>query len=124
MILCYLPPNISDDEKQKRIDFLVDKYMMFFIEESDVITSTETNGKTLRMILKKYHIKLFFVDSLEELPFSPTQLSELILFCITNGIDFQSKMDGLYFTNGDIELVYPKIFEVFRKLVKKEYIPY
>lgn len=124
MILCYLPPNISDEEKQKRIDFLVDKYMMFFIDESDVITSTETNGKTLRFLLKKFHIKLFWINSLEELPFSPTQLSELILYCISNGIDFHSEKDGLYFTNGDIELVYPKIFEVFRNQQKRDYIPY
>ena len=56
MILCYLPLNLSDTEKQKRIDFLVDKYQMFFLSEEDIITSTETNQKSLRLILKKSHI--------------------------------------------------------------------
>ena len=114
MILCYLPLNLSDTEKQKRIDFLVDKYQMFFLSEEDIITSTETNQKSLRLILKKSHISLFWIKSLEEIPFTPTQISELILFCIGNGIEFFSEDDGLYFTNGDIELVYPSIFEKFR----------
>ena len=118
MILCYNPPNLSDIDKQKRIDFLIDKYMMFFIDESDVITSTETNQKLLRLILRKSHIKLFWINSLEDIPFSPTEISELILFCINNDIDFQSQIDGLYFTNGDIESVYPQIFERFKQLVK------
>ena len=82
MILCYLPLNLSDTEKQKRIDFLVDKYQMFFLSEEDIITSTETNQKSLRLILKKSHISLFWIKSLEEIPFTPTQISELILFFI------------------------------------------
>ncbi len=114
MILCYLPQNTSDDEKYQRIDYLIDKYQIFFLSEEDIITSTETNQKSLRLILKKSHIKLFWIKSLEEIPFTPTQISELILFCIGNGIEFFSEDDGLYFTNGDIELVYPSIFEKFR----------
>ena len=114
MILCYLPQNTSDDEKHQRIDYLIDKYQMFFLSEEDIITSTETNQKSLRLILKKSNISLFWIKSLEEIPFTPTQISELILFCISNGIDFQSQIDNLYFTNGDIELVYPSIFEKFR----------
>jgi hypothetical protein len=114
MILCYLPQNTSDDEKHQRIDYLIDKYEMFFLSEEDIITSTETNQKSLRLILKKSHISLFWIKSLEEIPFTPTQISELILFCIGNGIDFQSQIDNFYFTNGDIELVYPSIFEKFR----------
>lgn len=121
MILCYLPLNLSDTEKQKRIDFLIDKYQMFFIDESDIITSTETNGKNLRLILRKFHISLFWIHSLEEIPFTPTQISELILFSLNNGIDFHSQSDNLYFTKKDFDIVYPTIFEEFRKLVRNTY---
>ena len=124
MILCYLPQNTSDDEKHQRIDYLIDKYQMFFLSEEDIITSTETNQKSLRLILKKSHISLFWIKSLEEIPFTPTQISELILFCINNGIDFHSESDNLCFTKKDFNIVYPTIFEEFRKLVKREYIPY
>ena len=122
MILCYLPQNTSDDEKHQRIDYLIDKYQMFFLSEEDIITSTETNQKSLRLILKKSHISLFWIKSLEEIPFTPTQISELILFCINNGIDFHSESDNLCFTKKDFNIVYPTIFEEFRKLVKREYI--
>ena len=44
----------------------------------------------------------------------PTDSSFINQTIISNGIDFQSQIDNLYFTNGDIELVYPSIFEKFR----------
>lgn len=115
MILCYLPQNTSDDEKHQRIDYLIDKYQMFFLSEEDIITSTETNGKNLRLILRKSNISLFWVKRLEDLHFTPTQLSEIILYCLNIGIDFFSDDDGLYFTKKDFDIVYPTIFEVFRK---------
>ncbi|PHO09079.1 hypothetical protein CPG37_10805 [Malaciobacter canalis] len=118
MILCYIPNNIDDKEIDRRVDLLLYKYDIFFIENDDIIISTETNQKLLRLILKESHIKLFWIYSLDEIPFTPTQISELILFCISNGIDFHSEMDKLYYTNGDIELVYPQIFEIFRDLLK------
>ena len=97
---------------------------MFFIDVDDIIFSTETNQKLLRLILKKSNISLLWINSLEEIPFSPTQISELILYCINNGIDFHSEVDNLYFTKTDFETVYPQIFEVFRKSERKEYIPF
>ena len=115
MILCYNPPNISDTDKQKRIDYLLDKYMMFFIEVDDIIISTETNQKLLRLIIKESDIILFWMDSLNDISLTPTEISELIIYCISNGIDFHSQSDDLYFTSTNIDTVYPTIFEYYRK---------
>lgn len=124
MIFCYTPNGISDDDKQSIITHLLDKYVMFFIDENDIIFSTETNQKLLRLSLKKSNVSLLWINSLDEIPFTPTQISELILFCINNSIDVYSQMDNLYFTKTDFETVYPTIFEIFRNKIKKDYIPY
>ena len=123
MILCYTPTSIDEKEIDRRVGLLLYKYDIFFIEDDDIILTTETNQKLLRLILRKSNIKLFWVYSLDELPFTPTQISEIILYCINNNIDFHSEVDRLYFTNRDIELVYPSIFEKFRGK-KKEYIQF
>lgn len=124
MILCYIPISIDEKEIDRRVGLLLYKYDIFFIEDDDIILTTETNQKLLRLILRKSNIKLFWLYSLDELPFTPTQISEIILYCINNNIDFHSEVDGLYFTNRDIELVYPSIFEKFRKQNHKPYIPF
>ena len=115
MILCYNPPNISDTDKQKKIDYLLDKYMMFFVDVDDIIISTETNQKLLRLIIKESDIVLFWMDSLKDISLSPTEISELIIYCLKYEIDFHSQSDDLYFTPMDIDTVYPTIFEYYRK---------
>lgn len=122
MILCYIPTSIDEKEIDRRVDLLLYKYDIFFIEDDDIITSTETNQKLLRVIIIHYKPILFWINSLKEIPFTPTEICELIIFILKNGCSFHSEEDNLYFEKGEIELVYPSIFEIFRK--KKEYIPF
>ena len=115
MILCYNPTTIDETEIDRRVDLLLYKYDIFFIESDDIYVSTENNQKILRMVLKQLKIKLMWVYSLEELTFTPTEISELIIYCIRNGIFFHSEKDGIFFDKlEDVSLVYPTVFEVFR----------
>lgn len=125
MILCYTPTTIDETEIDRRVDLLLYKYDIFFIESNDIYVSTENNQKILRLVLKQLNIKLMWVYSLEELPFTPTQISELIIYCIRSEIFFHSEKDGVFFDKlDDINVVYPTVFEVFRNKPKKEYIPF
>lgn len=125
MILCYNPTTIDETAIDKRVDLLLYKYDIFFIESNDIYVSTENNQKILRIVLKQLKIKLIWVYSLEELPFTSTEISELIIYCIRSEIVFHSEIDGIFFDKlDDIDVVYPTVFEVFRNKPKKEYIPF
>jgi len=115
MILCYIPTSIDNKEIDRRVDLLLYKFDIFFIEDDDIITSTETNQKLLRVIVIHYKAILFWIHSIEEISFTPTEICELIIFILKNGCDFHSELDNLYFEKGEIDTVYPQIFEYFRK---------
>jgi len=114
MILCYIPTSIDDKEIDRRVDLLLYKYDIFFIEDDDILISTETNQKLLRVTIIHYKPILFWINSIEELQITPTEICELIIFILKNRCSFHSEMDGLYFEKGEIDTVYPQIFEVFR----------
>lgn len=118
MILCYIPNLIDTKEIDRRVDLLLYKFDIFFIEDDDIIISTETNQKLLRVIIIHYKPILFWINSIKELEITPTEICELIIFLLKNGCDFHSELDNLYFEKGKIDTVYPKVFEVVKKLVK------
>lgn len=120
MILCYNPTTIDETEIDRRVGLLLYKYDIFFIEDDDIYVSTENNQQILRIVLKQLDIKLFWVYSLKELPFTPTQISELIIYGIRSDIAFHSEIGDIYFSKmDDLDFVYPTVFEVFRDKSKQ-----
>lgn len=103
-----------------------ERYLMFFCEVDDGIEIiTETNQKALRETILHYKPSLFWIDSIKDLQISATVLSELVIFLLKHNCVFQSESDNIYWDSKDIDTIYPKVFEIYRKeLIETEYIPY
>lgn len=116
MILCYIPNQIEDDKLQSIKNLLNDRYMMFFCEVGDGIEIiSESNQKILRDIITQYKPILFFMDSIIDSNLSATVISELVIFLLNHNCIFQSQKENIYFESSDINNVYSKIFEIFKK---------
>jgi hypothetical protein len=114
MILIYSQNPINKDEIDNTINQLKDKLSLFFVDDDDFIFSTETNHKLLRELIINHNVNLFHIHSIKQIGFSPTEICELIIFLLKNGIYFQSELDNLYLSEDNIDTVYPTIFEIFR----------
>lgn len=119
MILIYAPSTISSDEIQKQIDTIKDRLSIFFVDDNNILFSTEANQKLLRELIINHSIYLFYTKSIKNMNMSPTEIAELILFIIKNGNDgkggdFQSETDNIYFTKKDMDIIYPTIFNIFK----------
>jgi len=55
------------------------------------------------------------VDSIKDFPFSPTQISELIIFILNNDCTFQSQRESIDYDKNNIIDVYPKVFQCLRQ---------
>lgn len=84
-----------------------------FVDDNSFIYSSETNQKLLREIIINHKVFLFYT-SIKQMGFTPTQISELIIFLLKNGCEFQSELENLYFKKSDLDTIYPKIFVTFR----------
>jgi hypothetical protein len=113
MILIYPSSPIDQNQIDNTIATLKDRLSPFF-NDDDFIFSTETNKKLLRDAIITYKVFLFYTYSIKEIGLSPTEISELIIFLLNNGCEFQSESDDLYLTKEQIDIVYPTVFEVFR----------
>lgn len=121
MVLVYSPSIISANEIQKAVDIIKDRFSIFFIDDNNILFSTQTSQKHLRDLIKNNPLFLFYTKSVKDMNMTRTQTAEIILFIIKNanggkGCDFQSELDNIYFTKNDIDIVYPTIFEIFKKL--------
>ena len=114
MILIYSQNPIIKDEIDNTLNQLKDKLSVFFVDDDDFIFSTETNHKLLRESIINHNVNLFYIHSIKQIGFSPTEICELIIFLLKNGIYFQSELDNLYLSEDNIDTVYPTIFEIFR----------
>ena len=126
MILCYIPHYIDDDKLASIKQMMNERYLMFFCEVGDGIEIiSETNQKALRETILHYNPSLFWIDSIKDLQMSATVLSELVIFLIKHNCVFQSESDNIYWDLNDIDIIYPKVFEIYRKqLIETDYIPY
>lgn len=121
MVLVYSPSIISANEIQKAVDIIKDRFSIFFIDDNNILFSTQTSQKHLRDLIKNNPLFLFYTKSVKDMNMTRTQTAEIILFLLTNansgkGCDFQSELDNIYFTKNDIDIVYSTIFEIFKKL--------
>ena len=77
---------------------LCDTFGIFFCElDKDLLITSEKNQTILRKLITSTKPSLFIVDSLHSFPFSPTIISEFIIFIIKNQIPFQSDDENIYF---------------------------
>ena len=121
MILVYSAFPFNYAKIQKAVDIIKDRFSIFFIDDNNILFSTQTSQKHLRDLIKNNPLFLFYTKSVKDMNMSRTQTAEIILFIIKNanggkGCDFQSELDNIYFTKNDIDIVYPTIFEIFKKL--------
>ena len=101
---------------QRWESYLSETFGIFFCEiDRDIFILSEKNPIIVRDLITLYKPSLFIIDSLKTFPFSPTVISELIIFIIKNGISFQSDEENIYFDDKDMMIVYPTVFEIFRK---------
>lgn len=127
-ILCYIPllkNNSSEDQRRRKL--IEDRYSIFFIESNNGIEYvSEMNSKALHSIITSSpDLRLFWINSIFDYSDSPTKIAELIITCLKRDIVFHSEKEELYFDNIDkIEDIYPKVFEIFKRSLKKEYIPF
>ena len=122
-ILCFIPLlTINSKEDQRSKQLIIDRYSIFFVDKYDGIEYVhEMNTKALHSIItSSKDLKLFWIYSIKDYSDSPTAICELIITCLKRGIIFHSEQENLYFDKiSDIEDVYPKIFDLFKKKIKK-----
>jgi len=85
MIISYIDADIDSIEYQQRVDSLLEICEMFFTEiDKDIKIITERNPIIIRDMITHYKPTFFFIDSIKDFPFSPTQISELIIFILNH----------------------------------------
>jgi len=115
MILSYLNADTNSLQYQKRVDSFSDICDIFFVEiERDIKIITERNPTVLRDIISLYKPKYFLVNSIRDFPFSPTQISEVIMFILRQDCLFESEEESISWDKDNIESVYPKVFELLK----------
>ena len=124
-ILCFIPLlTIDSKEDARRKKLITDRYSMFFVDDHNGIEYVhEMNTKALHSIITgSKDLKLFWIYSIKDYSDSPTSIAELIIMCLKRGIIFHSEQEDLYFDKmHQIEDVYPKVFDLFKKKIKSHH---
>jgi len=116
MIISYIDTDLDSPQYQQRIESLSHLCDIFFTElDKDFKIITERNPIVLRDLIIYYKPTTFMIDSLSDFPFSPTQVSELIIFILNHNCKFQSKRESIFFDKNYITEVYPKIFQYYKR---------
>ena len=120
MIISYINADVNSKKYIQWEEYLADTFGMFFCKmDDDIKILTEKNPIIIRDMINLYKPELFIVNSLKELPFSPTGISELIMFILNKGITFQSDEELIYFDDDkDILRVYPIVFNILKNKIK------
>jgi len=115
MIISYINADLDSPLYKQRIESLSHLCDIFFAEiDNDFKIITERNLIVLRDLIIYYKATTFMIDSISDFPFSPTQISELIIFVLNHNCKFQSKRESILFDKNHIVNVYPKVFELFK----------
>lgn len=116
MIISYIDTDIDSVEYQQRVDSFSYICEIFFTEiDKDIQIVTERNPIVLLGIINYYKATHFQVDSIKDFPFSPTQISELIIFILNNDCTFQSQRESIDYDKNNIIDVYQKVFQCLRQ---------
>ena len=115
MIISYIDTDLDSPLYKQRIEFLSHLCDIFFAEiDNNFKIITERNLIVIRDLIIYYKPTTFMIDSLKDFPFSPTQISELIIFVLNHNCKFQSKRESILFDKNHVVNVYPKVFELFK----------
>lgn len=118
MIISYIDTDIDSVEYQQRVDSFLPICEIFFTEiDRDIKIITERNPNNIRDSIIYNKPNFFQVDSIKDFPFSPTQISELIIFIISNNCIFKSKEESIHYDKNHIVDVYSKVFEIFKNKI-------
>ena len=118
MIISYIDTNIDSVEYQQRVDSFSPICYIFFTEiDRDIKIITERNPIIIRDLIVHYKTTTFLIDSIKDFPFSPTQISELIIFILNHNCTFLSKEESIDYDKNDIVDVYSKVFEIFKNKI-------
>ena len=119
MIISYIDSDINSIQYQQREESFSPITDIFFLEkDKDIKIITERNPIIIRDLVLYYKADYFIVDSILDFPFSPTSISELIIFILNHNCIFISKNDSIEYDKNHIIDVYPKIFEIFRDKIE------
>jgi hypothetical protein len=116
MILIYsqLPFDKGRIDNQRSI--LKERYSIFFVGDDFFPYSSESNLTFLKDVIENHKISKVHINSIEEINFSVSELSELITFSIkngnnTNGSGFWFENEKLHFNRDNIDSVESTISE-------------
>ena len=113
MIVIYLNPNQPKDTYDKKLKEIIDTTEVYHFGEITVIT--ERNPTVIRDMLQFYKPYQFIVPSISDFEASPTMVSELILYAVSNlNISVTLLDDNLHFNTSNALDIYPKVFEHFK----------
>ena len=116
MIISYIDTDIASIEYKQRVDSFSDICDIFFTEiDRDIKIITERNPLIIRDMITHYEPTNFLIDSIKDFPFSPTQISELIIFIINNDCIFQSTDESILYDKNHIVDVYSKVFSYYKR---------
>ena len=115
MIISYINNNIDSIEYQQRVNSFSKICSIFFTEiDKDIKIVTERNPIVLRDLITYYKPSVLMIDSIKDFPFSPTLISELIIFILNNNCRFKSKRESIDYNKDNILDVYEKIFSYYK----------
>ena len=116
MIISYIDTDIQSVEYQQRVDSFSVICDIFFIEvDTDIQIITERNPIIIRDMITLYKPTYFMINSIKDFPFSPTLISELIIFILNHNCIFECKDESISFDKDDIVDVYSKVFSYYKR---------
>jgi len=116
MIISYIDTDIQSIEYQQRVDSFSVICDIFFIEvDTDIQIITERNPIIIRDMITLYKPTYFMINSIKDFPFSPTLISELIIFILNNDCIFKSEDESIIYDKDDIVDVYSKVFSYYKR---------
>ena len=115
MILIYSQLPFDKAHIDSQIDFLKDRFSMFFVDDNSFLYSTESNQQLLKELVVNHKVSLFYLHSIKEMVFSPMEIIGLITYLINIGCKFHSENENLYFSEDNIDEIESMVFESLKK---------
>jgi len=115
MIISYVNTNVGSDQYNKQLEFFNEISKYFFVDiDKDFKIITERNPIIIKDLILYYKPLLFTIDSIKDFPFSPTEISELIIFMLKRNCNFQSYKESIDYNKNNIDSVYDTVLKCFK----------
>lgn len=115
MIISYVNTNVGSDQYNKQLEFFDEISKYFFVDiDKDFKIVTERNPIIIKDLILYYKPLLFITNSIKDFPFSPTEISELIIFMLKRNCTFQSYAESIDYKQNNIDSVYDTVLKCFK----------